>query len=86
MDDVDRGVEVVTLLWGGFIAMVFLILALDLGVLNRRPHAPSIPHALTFAAATSVLALLFAGFLYQAYAQHWGGLGHDGGCRGSSRE
>jgi tellurite resistance protein TerC len=69
------GVKDVIVMWGGFIAMVLVILALDLGVLNRRPHAPSIPGALAFAGGTAVLALLFAGFLYQAYGSHLEGLG-----------
>lgn len=64
-----------TAMWGGFIGLVLLVLALDLGVFNRRPHAPTIPQALSFAAATAVLALLFAGFVYQAYTNHWAGLG-----------
>lgn len=62
-------------MWGGFVAMVLVILALDLGVFNRRPHAPSTRAALGFAAGTAVLALLFAVFLREAYANHWGGLG-----------
>jgi len=62
-------------MWGGFIGLILLVLALDLGVFNRRPHAPTIPQALSFAAATAVLALLFAGFVYQAYTNHWAGLG-----------
>ena len=62
-------------MWGGFIALVLTILALDLGVFNRRPHAPTVPQALGFAGATAILALLFAAFLYQAYENHWGGLG-----------
>ena len=64
-----------TAMWGGFIGLILLVLALDLGVFNRRPHAPTIPQALSFAAATAVLALLFAGFVYQAYTNHWAGLG-----------
>lgn len=64
-----------TAMWGGFIGLVLLVLALDLGVFNRRPHAPTIAQALSFAAATAVLALLFAGFVYQAYTNHWAGLG-----------
>ena len=62
-------------MWGGFIAFVLIILALDLGVFNRTPHAPSIRQALGFAAATAVLALMFAGFVYHAYTNHWAGLG-----------
>ncbi len=62
-------------MWGGFIVLILIILALDLGVFNRRPHAPTIPQALGFASATAALALVFAAFLYQAYTNHWGGLG-----------
>jgi tellurite resistance protein TerC len=65
----------VTAMWGGFIAFVLVVLALDLGVLNRRPHAPTISRALAFAGATTVLAVLFAAIVYQAYGHHWGGLG-----------
>jgi tellurite resistance protein TerC len=70
-----RGGESVTALWGGFIAMVVVILALDLGVFNRRPHAPTMRQAFGFAGATAVLALLFAVFLFAAYSNHWSGLG-----------
>lgn len=64
-----------TVMWGGFIALVLTILALDLGVLNRRPHAPTISQALAFAGVTAVLALAFAAFLHLAYGNHWAGLG-----------
>jgi tellurite resistance protein TerC len=70
-----RGRKAVIAMWSGFIALVLLILALDLGVLNRTPKAPTVSAALGFAAATVVLALLFAAFLYAAYANHWAGLG-----------
>ena len=70
-----RGIQDVMTLWGGFIALILLILALDLGVFNRQPKAPTILQALSFAGATTVLALLFAAFLHQAYADHWAGLG-----------
>jgi tellurite resistance protein TerC len=62
-------------MWAGFVVLVLTILALDLGVLNRRPRAPTIPQALGFAAVTATLALMFAAFLYYAYGNHWGGLG-----------
>jgi tellurite resistance protein TerC len=62
-------------MWGGFIAFVLIILALDLGVFNRTPRAPSIRQALGFAGGTALLALLFARFVYQAYNNHWAGLG-----------
>jgi tellurite resistance protein TerC len=65
----------VTAVWGGFIALVLALLALDLGVLSRGPRTPTISRALVFAGATTVLALVFAAFVHQAYAYHWAGLG-----------
>ena len=61
--------------WGGFLSFVVLFLALDLGVFNKTDHAPSIREALTFTAVTFVLALVFAGVIYQAYDHQWLGLG-----------
>jgi tellurite resistance protein TerC len=62
-------------MWGGFVALVLTILALDLGIFNRRPHAPTVPQALGLAGLTAILALLFAAFVHAAYTNHWGGLG-----------
>ena len=62
-------------MWGGFIALVLMIVALDLGVFSARSQAPTIRQALFFAGATAVLAVLFAGFVHQAYSSHWAGLG-----------
>ena len=61
--------------WTGFLAFVFLLLALDLGVFNKNAHAPSIKEALGFAVFTVALALGFTGFVYFAYQGHWQGLG-----------
>ena len=61
--------------WCAFIAFVLAIIALDLGVFNRRDHVPSMREALAFAAGTVVLALAFATLLIPAYNQHWQGLG-----------
>ena len=66
------------LMWGGFLIFVLLLLALDLGVFNRQPHAPSIKEALAFAAMTAALAVAFAGFIYVAYDNHWQGFGTHG--------
>ena len=61
--------------WGGFLSFVVLFLALDLGVFSKTDHAPSIREALTFTAVTFVLALVFAGVIYEAYDHQWLGLG-----------
>jgi len=61
--------------WAGFLVFVLLILALDLGVLNRKAHVISMKEAMTFTGFVALLAFLFAGFIFVAYDQHWLGLG-----------
>jgi tellurite resistance protein TerC len=51
--------------WVGFHAFVFMMLALDLGVFNRRVHAPSVREAAAWSAAWITLALLFNGLIFQ---------------------
>jgi tellurite resistance protein TerC len=50
--------------WGGFHAFIFCMLALDLGVFNRRIHAPSMREAATWSAVWIVLALGFCGLIF----------------------
>ena len=52
--------------WVGFHAFVFMMLALDLGVFNRRIHAPSMREAGIWSAVWITLALLFNGLIFQA--------------------
>ncbi|HKS07595.1 MAG TPA: TerC family protein [Gemmatimonadaceae bacterium] len=61
--------------WAGFLIIVGVILAIDLGVLNRQAHVVKMREALAFTAFTIVLATVFAGLLYFAYDGHWLGLG-----------
>ena len=62
-------------IWTGFLLFVLAMLALDLGVFNRRAHVISVREALGWSAVWITLSLLFSGFVYAAYAHHWGGLG-----------
>jgi tellurite resistance protein TerC len=62
-------------IWGGFLLFILLVLALDLGVLNRKAHVVSVKEALTFTVAVVALASLFDVFVYFAYQNHWLGLG-----------
>ncbi|HET6411895.1 MAG TPA: TerC/Alx family metal homeostasis membrane protein [Anaeromyxobacter sp.] len=50
-------------LWASFLAVILLLLAIDLGVLNRKDREPSAGEALGWSAAWAALALLFAGFV-----------------------
>jgi len=52
--------------WAGFHAFVFMMLALDLGVFNRRVHAPSVREAAIWSTVWISLALIFNGLIFQA--------------------
>lgn len=51
------------------------MLALDLGLLNRKAHVVSVREALTFTAILAVLALSFNALIWYAYDHHWLSLG-----------
>jgi tellurite resistance protein TerC len=61
--------------WGGFLLFVLLMLAIDLGVVNRKAHVVSVREALIFTTVLVVLALGFTVFVYFAYENHWLDLG-----------
>ena len=50
--------------WGGFHAFIFFMLALDLGVFNRRIHAPTMREAAIWSAVWIVLAMGFCGLIF----------------------
>jgi len=52
-----------------------VVLALDLGVINRKAHVVSVKEALVFTIAVFFMAALFDVFVYFAYENHWMGLG-----------
>ncbi|HTI98042.1 MAG TPA: TerC family protein [Dongiaceae bacterium] len=57
--------------WLGFLAFVLLFLALDLGVLNRRPHKISFKEALAWSTVWVCLALLFGLVIAPAVVTNW---------------
>lgn len=57
------------LLWGGFLALILGMLALDLGVLNRRPHAIHPREALLWTLLWVSVALAFNAFVYFRFGQ-----------------
>ncbi|MBK8654472.1 MAG: TerC family protein [Haliscomenobacter sp.] len=59
------------ILWIGFIALIILLLALDLGVLNRKAHAISAREALRWTSVWVTVSLLFSIFIYFAYENNW---------------
>jgi tellurite resistance protein TerC len=63
------------LIWTGFVLFILALLALDLGVFNRRAHVVSVREALAWSAFWIALGLLFSVFIYFGYERHWMGLG-----------
>lgn len=62
-------------LYAGFIGLVLVILALDLGVFHRDSHSVSIKEAFVWSTIWVVCALAFTVFVYFAYEAHWLGVG-----------
>ena len=62
-------------LWVGFILLVLLMLALDLGVFHRKAHVVTMREALTWSAVWIMMGLSFSVFVYYGYEHHWLGLG-----------
>ena len=62
-------------LYCGFLALVLVLLGLDLGVFHRKAHVVSMREALGWSAFWIFLGLLFSGFIFIGYDNHWLGLG-----------
>jgi tellurite resistance protein TerC len=62
--------------------LVALLLVLDLGVLHRKPEAPSLKNAAGWTIGWVALGLSFSGVVYLMYENHWLGVemrSHQGG-------
>lgn len=62
-------------MYAGFVTLVLVLLALDLGVFHRKAHVVTMKEALGWSAFWIVLGLAFAVFIYFGYENHWLGLG-----------
>lgn len=62
-------------IWIGFVVFILGMLALDLGVLNRKAHVPSIPEAFAWTGLWVSVTLAFNAFVYFAYEHHLLGIG-----------
>ena len=62
-------------IWSSFIAFVLLLLALDLGVFNRKAHVVTVKEALGWSAVWITLGLSFTAVVYFIYEAHWFGIG-----------
>ena len=61
--------------WVGFLLLIFLLLALDLGVFHRRPHVIGFGEALAWSAFWISLALVFNTGVFFIYENNWLGVG-----------
>lgn len=73
-------------LYVGFIALVLVMLALDLGVFHRHAHVVSVKEALTWTVIWVACAIAFNAGVYFIYDAHWLGIGQavpqlDGAAR-----
>jgi tellurite resistance protein TerC len=62
-------------IWVGFIGLVLVMLALDLGVFHRKARVVTVREALAWSAVWVSLGLAFSLFVYWGYETHWMGLG-----------
>ncbi|MCB0571340.1 MAG: TerC family protein [Phaeodactylibacter sp.] len=67
-------------IWIGFFLLIFILLALDLGVFNKHSHAVSAREALGWTAVWVAFSLLFSIFVYFAYENGWSA--NEGGLSG----
>ncbi len=64
--------------YGGFLIFVFAMLALDLGVFNRKAHVVTFKEATTWSIVWVILALIFnAGFYYYASSKFGAATGKE---------
>lgn len=63
------------ILWGAFLILIILLLALDLGVFNRRDHVIKVREALLWTGFWIFLSLVFNVFVYFAYSHNWFDIG-----------
>lgn len=64
-------------LWIGFIAFILMMLALDLGVFNRKVHKVGIREATAWTVFWVILALIFNALVFYMYEHHWLGIGRE---------
>lgn len=62
------------LLWIGFVVLIVILLAVDLGVLNRKAHVPSAKEALGWTALWLSVAMGFNALVYFMYEHNWLGV------------
>jgi tellurite resistance protein TerC len=76
-DAASSGGQYLWIAYAGFIGLVVLFLALDLGVFHREAHEVSMKEAINWSIVWVSCGLLFTVFVYFAYENQWLGLGES---------
>ncbi len=74
------------LIWFGFLVIVLVILALDLGVFHKRDRVIGVRESIGWTAFYILLALLFNVLVFFMYRHHWLGFGTGRGLVASGHE
>lgn len=61
--------------WLSFFGVIVLLLAVDLGVVNRKAHVVSMREAVVASLVWIGVGIAFSGLVWLAYEYRWGGLG-----------
>lgn len=61
--------------YAAFVVVVLLLLCIDLGILHRKAHVPTLRESLGWTAGWVGMALVIACVVYFLYEHHWGNLG-----------
>ncbi len=70
------------LIWVAFFVLILVLLAIDLGVVNKRAHTISIREAMRSSVVWIAIGVAFTGVVYLVYDNHWGGIGKVNGVDG----
>ena len=76
----------VILIWAGFIILVLILLALDLGVFHKRLHIINIREAFLWTFFWVALSLIFNCLIYFMYEHNWLGIGNEIGHQLAGKE
>jgi len=66
-------------IWGGFIALILTLLAIDLGLLNRKDHAIGFRESLAWTGVWVTMSFGFSLAVYGLYEHHIDGFGTENG-------
>ena len=63
------------LIWVAFFVLIIVLLAIDLGVVNKRAHTITMKEAVRASIVWIAIGVAFTGVVYLVYEHHWGGIG-----------